>query len=92
MATNKKYHSLVVPGYFTNLSSIENLAVLHDGPVDTEQAELVLYFNDLYQVFMHRFSRFAYVDIVSTEEETQLLAMLNELIKVKHSISDQETA
>ncbi|MEO5646476.1 MAG: hypothetical protein ABIO57_01750 [Candidatus Paceibacterota bacterium] len=89
MAINKKYRTPVVPGYFTNLSSIENLAVLQDGPVDSEQAELVLYFNDLYQVFIHRFSHFAFADTISKEEEAQLMAMLTELIKVKHSIRQE---
>jgi hypothetical protein len=86
MATNRKYRIPVVPGYFTNLSSIEKLAVLHDGPVDQEQTELVLYFNDLYQVFIHRFSHFAYTDTIPEEEEAQMVSMLAELIKVKHSI------
>ena len=86
MATTKKYRTPVVPSFFTNLSSIENLAVLHDGPADTEQAELVLYFNDLYQAFIHRFSHFAYSDTIPQKEEEQMLAMLTELIKVKHSI------
>lgn len=86
MATNRKYRIPVVPGYFTNVSSIDKLAVLHDKPIDEEQAELVLYFNDLYQVFIHRFSHFAYSDTIPEEEEKQMIAMLHELIKVKHSI------
>jgi hypothetical protein len=90
--TTKQYGVPVVPSYFSNISSIEKLAILHDAPEDTTQAELALYFNDLYQVFLHRFSQFAYSDTVSKEDETQMLAMLAELIKIKHSLQDAAEA
>lgn len=85
--TTKHYRITTVPSFFSNVSSIEKFAVLHDAPEDTTQAELALYFNDLYQVFLHRFSQFAYNDDVSEDEETQMIAMLTELIKIKHTIT-----
>lgn len=87
--TTKQYRIPIVPSCFSNISSIEKLAILCDAPEDTTQAELALYFNDLYQVFLHRFSQFAYSDTVSNEEETQMLAMLNELIKIKHTLQTE---
>lgn len=90
MATTKKYRTHVVPSFFTNMSTIDQFAVLHDGPADKEQAELVLYFNDLYQAFIHRFSYFAYSDTIPEKEEEQMAAMLTELIKVKRSIRSQQ--
>ncbi len=87
--TTKHYRISTVPSFFSNISSIEKLAILRDAPEDTTQAELALYFNDLYQVFLHRFSQFAYADTVSTDEETQMLAMLNELIKIKHTLQTE---
>ncbi len=81
--TTKQYTIPIVPSCFSNLSSIEKFAVLHDAPEDTTKAELALYFNDLYQVFLRRFSQFAYNDNISKEDTQQMIEMLGELIKVK---------
>jgi hypothetical protein len=84
------YKIRTVPSYFSNISGIEYLAVLHDAPEDHSQAELALYFNDLYQVFLHKFSHFVHQDELSVEQETQMKAMLQELIKVKHTMHSHE--
>ncbi len=84
------YKIRTVPSYFSNLSSIDNLAVLHDAPEDHRQAELALYFNDLYQVFLHKFSHFVHEDALSPQKEQQMIAMLQELVKVKHTLHNHE--
>jgi hypothetical protein len=84
--TTKQYRIPIVPSFFSNISSIEQFAVLRDAPEDTSKAELALYFNDLYQVFLRRFSQFAYTDAVSADDEKQMLAMLHEMIKIKHDL------
>lgn len=68
------------------------MAILRDAPEDTTQAELALYFNDLYQVFLHRFSQFTYSETISAEDEKQMIAMLHELIKIKHTLQDAAEA
>ncbi len=86
----KQYRIPTVSGYFANLSAIDKLPVLHDAPTDTAVTELQLYFNDLYQVFLHRFSEYAITDTVTEKEEDRLAAMFLELIKTKRTLRDEE--
>jgi hypothetical protein len=87
----KQYRIPVVSGYFSNISAIEKLAVLHDAPIDEKTRELQLYFNDLYQVFMHRLSEFAMTDTIPATEEERLAKMFLELIKTKRTLRGEET-
>ncbi len=86
MKTAKQYRIQTVPSYFSNISSINRLAVLHDAPIEDDRMQLQLYFNDLYQVFLKRFSAFAYADY-STEECDQMITMFQEILKVKALLS-----
>jgi len=88
MKTTKHYHIPIVPSYFSNISSIDQLAILQDAPTEGENMELVMYFNDLYHVFLHRFAQFGYRDTLSAEEEKQMVAMLSELVSLKHKMRD----
>lgn len=87
----KQYTIPPVSGYFTNLSTIEKLAVLHDSPIDEQSREMQLYFNDLYQVFMHRFSEFVMTDTIPDAEEEKLAKMFLELIKTKRTLRSEDT-
>lgn len=87
----KTYHITPVSGYFANVSSIERLAVLHDAPVDPQVTELQMYFNDLYQVFLHRLSEYALTDTVPEKEEDKLAGMFLELIKTKRTLRDDSS-
>ncbi len=82
----RHYRIPTVSGYFSNISTIEKLAILHDAPIDQKTRELQLYFNDLYQVFMHRFSEFAMTDTVSDTQEEKLAKMFLELVKTKRTL------
>jgi hypothetical protein len=86
----KTYHTTPVSGYFANVSSIERLAVLHDAPSDPETTELQTYFNDLYQVFLHRLSEYAITDTVPEKEEDRLAGMFLELIKTKRTLRGED--
>ena len=87
MKTLKHYRIPTVPSYFSNISSIEKLAVLHDAPIISDRhIELQAYFNDLYQVFMHRFSQFAILDKVAECDKNQMAAMFEELINIKEKL------
>ena len=88
MTTNKKYTVPVVSGYFAPHSALFSLTVLHDAPIDTKNTESQLYFNDLYQVFMHRMARYALTDAVAKGEEDKLASLFLELIKTKQGIKD----
>ncbi len=87
----RQYQIPPVTGYFSNISTIEKLAVLHDAPIDEQSRELQLYFNDLYQVFMHRFSEFAMTDTLPDAEEEKLAKMFLELIKTKRTLRSEDT-
>jgi hypothetical protein len=89
MKTAKQYHIQNVPSYFSNISSIQKLAVLHDAPLDDKKAELHIHFNDLYQVFMHRFSQYAMTDGALSTEEDKLAGMFLELVKIKRSLREE---
>ena len=82
----RQYRITPVSGYFSNISTIEKLAVLHDAPIDEKSRELQLYFNDLYQVFMHRFSEFAMADTIPDAAEEKLAKMFLELVKTKRTL------
>jgi hypothetical protein len=90
MKTLKHYRIAAVPSYFSNVSSIEKLAVLHDAPVDEKSIELQAHFNDLYQVFMHRFAKYALTDNATIAEEDKLAGIFIELIKTKRSLREEE--
>jgi hypothetical protein len=85
----KQYRVPLVSGYFSNVSTIAKLAVLHDAPVDDEKMQLQQDFNDLYQVFMHRFSEYALIDTAKPGEEDKLAGIFLELIKIKRSLRDE---
>lgn len=76
MKTAKQYRIPIVPSYFSNISTIARLAVLHDAPISTEleQKRIALHahFNDLYQVFLHRLSQFTLADTISAAEVEKL--------------------
>lgn len=82
----KQYRIPTISGYFSNLSSIEQLAILHDSPVNEKQHELQLYFNDLYQVLIHQLSQYAITDNAPESEEDKLAAMFLELVKTKRAL------
>lgn len=82
----KQYRIPTVSGYFANISAIDKLAVLHDAPIDGHATELQLYFNDLYQVFLHRLSEYAITDTVPAKEEDKLASMFLELVKTKRAL------
>ncbi|HTH93295.1 MAG TPA: hypothetical protein VL576_02345 [Candidatus Paceibacterota bacterium] len=82
----KTYRLPTISAYFTNISAIDKLAVLHDAPIDVEVTELQMYFNDLYQVLLHRLSEYAITDSPSTKDEDKLVAMFLEFIKTKHAL------
>jgi hypothetical protein len=92
----KQYRIPSVSGYFSNISTIDKLAVLHDAPIysdlnDTPRAtELQLYFNDLYQVFLHRVSHYALTDSISEKEEDTMTTMFMELIKTKRALRKEK--
>jgi len=92
MTSAKKYTVPVVSGYFSSHSSLLALTVLHDAPTDIDQeargTELRSYFNDLHQVFLHRFSQFSLVDTMPAAEEKQMAAMFAELLKIKQSLRE----
>jgi len=87
MTTAKQYTVPVVPGYFSPQSSLMSFMVLHDAPL-SKQSELQLYFNDLYQVFMHRVAKFAIADSISSAEEDKLGSMFLELLKTKRALRE----
>lgn len=86
--TTKQYTVPVVPGYFTRHSSLFSLTVLHDAPTDAKNIESHMYFNDLYQVFMHRMAKYAIADTVARGEEDKLASLFLELVKTKRGIRD----
>jgi hypothetical protein len=86
----KRYHIPVISGYFSNLSAIAQLAVLHDAPIDDEKVQLQRDFNDLYQVFMHRFAEYALTDAAKKGEEDKLAGIFLELVKTKRALRSEE--
>jgi hypothetical protein len=89
MKSTKQYHIQTTPSYFSNVSSIEKLAVLHDALFDDQKIDLQRHFNDLYQVFMHRFAKYALTDMVPSDEEDKLAGIFVELIKTKRSLQEE---
>jgi hypothetical protein len=85
----KQYRVPLVSGYFSNVSTIAKLAVLHDAPIDDEKMQLQRDFNDLYQVFMHRFSEYALTDTAKNGEEDKLAGIFLELVKIKRALRDE---
>ncbi len=90
MKTLKHYQVSTVPSYFSNISSIQKLAVLHDAPIDDKKVELQIHFNDLYQVFMHRFAQYALTDTVAETEEDKLANIFLQLIKTKRTLREED--
>ncbi|MDB5189033.1 MAG: hypothetical protein JWM92_631 [Candidatus Nomurabacteria bacterium] len=88
MTTAKQYSIPVVPGYFSPQSSLMSFMVLHDAPL-SKQSELQLYFNDLYQVFMHRVAKFAIADHTPSADEDKLASMFLELVKTKRALREE---
>jgi recombinational DNA repair protein RecR len=86
----KQYRIPTVSGYYSNLSTIDKLAVLHDAPIDAQATELQLHFNDLYHVLMHRLSEYAITDSVTTAEEDKMAALFLELVKTKRALNTEK--
>ncbi len=57
--------------------------LLRDEPLTLTKAELALHLSDLHYLFMRKFSDLAASSRVSEAEAQKLLAMLQEIIKVK---------
>ncbi|MES2225101.1 MAG: hypothetical protein V4478_03900 [Patescibacteria group bacterium] len=89
MKSAKQYTIPTTPSYFSNVSTIDKLAVLHDVYIDDEKIELQKHFNDLYQVFMHRFSQYAMIDLAPAAEEDKLASIFVELIKTKRMLREE---
>ncbi len=89
MKSAKQYTIPTTPSYFSNVSTIDKLAVLHDVYIDDEKIELQKHFNDLYQVFMHRFSQYAMTDLAPAAEEDKLASIFVELIKTKRMLREE---
>jgi len=59
-------------------------------PSESERKILQDYFNDLYTVFLKKFTNFASEFDVSIDNDLKLLAMLQEMIKVKKLLARKE--
>lgn len=59
--------------------------ILHDQP-SLSGRQLAKQFNDLYHLFLHKFSRLSYDPYLSHTEEQEIKCLLDQLLQVKRAL------
>jgi hypothetical protein len=76
--TPPKKNSTLISPYFLHDKDKQNNVILES------------YFNDIYKVFLSRISKLGMTGKISSEEKKKLRLLLNELIKVKTILSEDD--
>lgn len=79
--------------FFEGVSKPDNIGIIRDSKDITDDNIVLLerYFNDIYNLFLRKFSSFAMFENVVDEDTIKLQALLQELIKVKNIIVNSKT-